>query len=200
MNMAIFGGSFDPVHNGHLFVAQKVLEMTEYSHIIFAPSWRSPLSDEAPYALPEERYEMLRLALRNQSGQTIDRRLLDRPEQSYTIDLIERYYHREGEECVGLIIGDDLIESLNLWKRVEDLLSMVVLIIARRTNNLPSLQSNDSIADIAKEKKARIVSIDNETMSISSSHIRERRARRQPIDSLVPSEVDRYILERHLYE
>jgi len=185
MRAAILGGTFNPVHHGHLFVAEVARTSCGYDRVIFVPS-NVPAHKEVPAAVEaRDRLRMVRLALSGARGFVCDSCEIRRGGVSYMIETvldIERRYHPEGR--LGLIIGDDLLEGFTRWKRAEELARRVELLVCRR----------DSADPLHFPYQHRY--LPNALLPISSTRIRARVASGETIRFLVPEPVRRYI-ERH---
>jgi len=185
MRLALLGGSFNPVHLGHLRIAGEVRESLGYLLVIFVPA-STPVHKRLEHdAGAEHRLAMLRLALRGRAGLRVDACELRRGGASYTIDTvrdISRRYRIDGKP--GLIIGDDLIGEFHTWKEAPTLASLVDLIVARRHGG----------AEASPEFPCRF--IQNAVHAVSSSDIRRRLRAGRSVRGLVPESVRGYI-ERH---
>jgi nicotinate-nucleotide adenylyltransferase len=185
MTVAILGGTFNPVHLGHLNIAREVQTRLGYDCIVFVPANSPAHKQIASDVGAGHRLAMLKLAVSSHPQFCIDECELRRGGTSYTIDTvrdIRNRYDLDGKP--GLIIGDDLVEDFKSWKHVDRLVAMVDLIIAHR----------ESPEKVEIQYSARY--IDNSLYPISSSEIRERLRRGKPVNGSVPPEVLRYI-ERH---
>ena len=137
MNIAILGGSFDPVHIGHLFVAEEVRTHMGYDRILFIPANVPVHKDHDLAEGPGHRLRMLRLAVAGHPGFRVDARELKRGGDSYTIDTVREILDLyQGIAKPGLIIGDDLADTFDSWKEARDLANRVDLIIAHRLSTV----------------------------------------------------------------
>jgi nicotinate-nucleotide adenylyltransferase len=190
MKYAILGGSFNPVHLGHLFLADTVLSTLNYDRIILVPAFESPFK---PGALetgvsPKDRLDMLAAAIAGDPRLTIDDCEIRREGVSYTIDTlgdIVRRYLPEGKP--GLILGDDLARDFPQWRKSAELSELSDIIIARR------LHAEAGVYPYPCRQ------ITNEVMEISSAMIRDRIAAGKGWRSLVPQAVRTIIEDRGLY-
>jgi nicotinate-nucleotide adenylyltransferase len=178
----VFGGSFDPVHNGHLAIAMAALESIPLDRVLFVPARRSPLKDETPAASEADRLAMLELATREEPRFAVSRIELDRPSPSYTVDTLEAL---AGEGRLFLILGGDAARDLSRWRDPERVRKLAALVVARR----PGSDYDD---------RAAIV-LDAPLMDVSARELRARAARGRSLRYLVPDAVWRYIEERKLY-
>ena len=142
----MFGGSFNPVHNGHIELAKAVHEQAGYDKVLFVPAYHSPFKDMPSGASDDDRLCMLRLALNGFDWACIEDCELKRGGVSYTYDTVEfltRKYAASGEfdekrdGKLGLVIGADLVEGFARWYRAEELAAKVDIILARRKLNAP---------------------------------------------------------------
>ena len=214
MKIALLGGSFNPVHNGHLLLALQAANEYGYERVLFIPAKDPPHKFIASGAREEERWAMLNLALDefNDARFAADDCELRREGVSYTIDTVralERRYKTRPEEKFGLIIGSDLCADFGKWKEADLLAEITDILLGRR----PPLGDEDVSGS---EKSATSASADdriagdavfpwphkdlhNDFYVASSAKIRRMIAEKKDWKSLVPSSVYRYIVERKLY-
>jgi nicotinate-nucleotide adenylyltransferase len=172
MRVAVLGGSFDPVHIGHLFLADNVLSGMGYDRVILVPAFQSPFKIGAESAPPLSRLEMLAASISGDPRLTIDDCEIHREGISYTVDTLKEIIARyEPDGKPGLIIGDDLVSSFEKWRGPEEIVELADIIIARR---LPSP------AKLVAEKSAEgnfpypFKALDNEVMNVASHIVRDR--------------------------
>jgi len=132
--IGILGGTFDPVHHGHLRLAIECLERLKLGEVRLIPL-HTPPHRAAPHAAPEQRLAMLRMAVRDMPGLTVDDSELSRGDVSYTIDTVAALRERIGEAPACLLMGRDAFMTLNTWRRWESLLDYVHIVIADRVNS-----------------------------------------------------------------
>ncbi|WP_457621598.1 nicotinate (nicotinamide) nucleotide adenylyltransferase [Persephonella sp.] len=204
--IAIYGGSFDPVHIGHLRIAEDIREFFSLSKIIFVPAYHSPLKPECR-ASAEDRLEMLRLSLKYNSFFGIDDIEIKRKGKSYTIDTIKIYREKTGY-YPSFIVGTDAFLTLERWKDPDKLLSNCNFIVVGRgsdtrdqVNNFLKKRFNRSLnknREIDPEKTG-IYFFDARRIEISSTEIRQRIKEGKSIKYLVLPEVEEYIFKKKLY-
>ncbi|MDR0707132.1 MAG: nicotinate (nicotinamide) nucleotide adenylyltransferase [Treponema sp.] len=192
MRVAILGGSFNPVHIGHLALADAVISTLEYDRVIFVPAFISPFKPDADAENPQDRLDMLVSSIAGDPRLTVDDCELRRKGVSYTIstvaDIIRRYCP-DGKP--GLVIGDDLARDFTQWYKSDEILEKADIIIARR---------------IYRERMDAPVflfphaALDNEIMDISSSNMRERIAQDKNWRYLTPAGARTIIEDRRLYK
>ncbi len=187
--IGIYGGTFDPIHHGHLITAQSVKELRNLDKIIFIPSFISPHKTGWKPTESLHRINMLKLAIGNVHYFDWSDFEIRRENISYTIDtLLEMKRHYDEIE---LIIGADNLETFDTWKSSEEVIKLATLLVLRRTKNGPE-SKNIFI------KKA--VMLETPRIDISGTIIRERVKKGLPIDFLVPQEVMKYIYKLNLYK
>jgi nicotinate-nucleotide adenylyltransferase len=187
--IGILGGTFDPIHNGHLITARAVLEKRDLEKIILIPCSISPHKQDAITASNYDRLNMARAAICNSSIFEVSDFELMKGGVSYTIDTI-KYILKEHNE-VELIIGYDNLPKFDTWKNYKRILELVDLVVMKRTNENVDVKNKEVL------KKAIIV--DTPNIEISSSDIRQRVKNKLPIDNLVPEAVKKYIIENSIY-
>ena len=187
----IFGGTFDPIHIGHLILARDVLEQFKMERIIFMPASRAPLREDAPLASSEDRYEMIRAAIKSEPRFEVSDLELRLPGINYTIDTIETLCTDNPDDSFALIIGADQFEKLHQWHRVNDLIKRIQLICLERPGH--SLQATTPLTEV----KWR--SIKTRALAVSSTEIRERIHNGLSVEHLVPEAALELIRKREVY-
>ncbi|GHV47561.1 nicotinate-nucleotide adenylyltransferase [Spirochaetia bacterium] len=188
MKLAILGGSFNPVHIGHLFLADAVLSAFGYDRIVLVPAFQSPFKLGAATASSRDRLDMLAAAIPGDPRLGIDDCELKREGVSYTIDTIEditRRYRPEGKP--GLILGDDLAKDFPKWKSAGEIAAQADIIIARRL-----LSGEEDYSYPNRQLK-------NEVMEVSSALVRERIGEGKNWRYLLPAGTRIIIEDRGLY-
>ncbi|GHU88027.1 nicotinate-nucleotide adenylyltransferase [Spirochaetia bacterium] len=188
MRLAILGGSFNPVHVGHLFLADAVLSAFGYDRIIFIPAFQSPFKQGATGGSPQDRLDMLAASIPGDPRLSIDNCEIKREGVSYTIDTIAditRRYRPMGKP--GLILGDDLAKDFPKWKSADEIAAQADIIIVRR------LLSGDGDYPYPNSQ------LKNEVMEVSSALVRERIGEGKNWRCLVPLGARTIIEDRRLY-
>lgn len=187
--VGIFGGTFDPIHFGHLITAQSLLEKRKLDKIIFIPAYISPHKIKYDYSAPEHRYKMTEIAIGSNPLFDISSFEIDRDDISYTyntlVELTKQY------ESMELIIGFDNLVTFNTWYKANEILKIAKLVVLKRTYDKEIKKPNEHFS--------QAVFVDSPTIEISSTDIRERIKNRLPIDYFVPKAVSDYIKDNNLY-
>ncbi len=187
MKLALFGGSFNPVHNGHVALASAVMEILSYDKILLIPALMSPLKRREDYIEPYHRMEMLKLAFSGKDWAEISPCEIHRTGPSYTVDTINEIYRsHEFEGKPGLIVGDDWVDGFVRWRRVDEIVANVDLIVARREGG-------------AQEFPYPCTFLQNPIVTVSSTEIRQLRKEGKSVSEHVPSAVESYMVEHNLY-
>jgi nicotinate-nucleotide adenylyltransferase len=190
MKIGIYGGSFDPIHNGHLITAQAVKEMRNLDKVIFIPSYISPHKQDAPVSDAKHRIKMIELAIENIPYFDYSDFELMKRSVSYTIDTLREL--RKNYDDIELIIGYDNIFKFHTWKEPDEILRLAKLVVLRRKLNLPRGKQN-------RFYRAAVF-VKSPFIQISGSVIRKRVRENQPINFLVPDKVRDYIIKHNLYK
>ena len=188
--IGLFGGSFDPVHRGHLLVAQAACEELQLSRLFFIPAAQSPFKPDATPAPANQRLRLLRLALAGQSHYEIDEQELVRGGISYTIDTARDYARRFPQAQLFYLIGADHIPQLPKWREAEELARLVEFVVIPRPGEKASLL----------QPPFRQRTLNGFPLGVSSSQIRARIKAGLSIDLLVPAPVAEAIRNDQLYD
>jgi nicotinate-nucleotide adenylyltransferase len=189
--VGILGGSFDPIHNAHLALAQAALTGLGLAQICFVPAgqpWqRAPLK-----AAPQHRLAMVRLAVKEQPHFTVDEIELQRSGASYTIDTVDALRTRQPHTNFTLLLGADQWARLTTWHRWQELVQRVDIAVAQRGDT--PLVTPPELINMPVHTIAML------PMNTSSTQIRARLAGGASIAGLVPDAVARYIAQHQLYQ
>jgi nicotinate-nucleotide adenylyltransferase len=190
--IALLGGTFNPIHNGHLYIAEEALTAFSAEKVIFIPSREPPHRDE-PVATPEQRADMVRLAIEGKEEFEFSDVELERPGPSYTIDTVKTIIKYYPDDELGLIVGSDAFNSFTTWLHWEEILEYCRLIVVNRDTGEPSKQSDENI------KPEHILTLEVDPCPVSATQIRAFVAHGEPIDELVPEAVKQYIYDNKIY-
>ena len=217
--IGILGGSFDPVHMGHIGLAQETQSRFSLDQILFLPVFQSPHKSHIPLASSIHRMAMLRLALKDSIHFSISDMEMRRAEVSYTIDTINRFRLKYSSSELHLIMGYDNLLDLDLWKDSRKIMKNCHILVASRpglkafysTGKIFGLFNGDSPYRLGKIKNKtqefihretgkKLVVYDISPRDISSSVVRERLVLGKSVDNLLPPEVETYIIEHQIYK
>lgn len=184
LRIALYGGTFDPIHHGHLILAREARERLGLDRVVFIPAARSPFKPGVEMTPPEVRLAMVRAAVAGEDGLEVDDAEIRRGGTSYTIDTVLAARERWPDAELFWFIGQDHVGELDKWHRAEELRALVKFIVfSRRVGETP---------DLAMRYIDRQV-------DISATEVRTRVAQGQSIRYLVPESVQALIVDHRLY-
>jgi len=196
VNIGILGGTFDPIHIGHLVVAEEARIKVGFSEVIFVPAGQPWFKVERNITPANQRVEMVRRAIANNPHFKLCTIEVERPGPSYTVDTLTMLQKQLGSEAsLFFILGRDTLAELPSWKEPEKLVQLCRLVVAPRlgSKNLKHLETSmPGLLD-------KVIQLDMPVIGISSSGIRQRIAQGLPIRYLVPAEVEEYLTEQKIY-
>ncbi len=198
MNLGVLGGTFDPIHNGHLIVAEEARTWLNLAGVLFVPTGQPWLKAESPISAAEHRLQMVRLAIADKPHFKLSTVEIERPGPSYMVDTIAELQSRlEAEDKLFLILGWDSLAELPQWQEPSQLITMCHLVAVSRPDfprpNLKKLE-----ADIPGLSQ-RVMMMDKVMIDVSASAIRDRVVRGLSVRHLVPQPVNEYIKQHKLY-
>jgi nicotinate-nucleotide adenylyltransferase len=213
MHLGIFGGSFDPVHNGHLELARACQAPAALDEIWFMPTAVQPLKRHGPHATDVQRMEMLQLAIkdeslgsepaelaearpRNKTEWRVSTLEIDRRGLSYTVDTLRQIHTELPEAKLYFLVGADAAREAPLWKEPAEIFRLATPLVVRRAGEPePDLSA---LAGLCPPQNWPQL-VEMPAVDVSSSDIRRRIAAGESIDDLVPPAVARYIADEQLY-
>lgn len=199
MDIGVFGGTFDPVHNGHLMVAEEARDSLNLDTVLFVPAGQPWLKSDRSITPAAHRVEMVRLAISGKSFFGISSVDLEREGPTYTVDTITQVKSQlGGDNEFYVILGYDSLRDFPRWEQAARLITMCRLVAAPRPGYplLPDLQGLEALIPGSSQ---RVVVLERPELDISASEIRKRVARGQVINGLVPEAVESYIRQHKLY-
>lgn len=198
--VGILGGTFNPVHIGHLILARDASEAFGLSRVLFVPCARPAHKPEDKLAAAEHRVAMLERALKDDPGSEISRVELERAGVSYAVDTLKTLHLRHPQVVWHFIIGADTLPELSTWRDIHELLDLCRFISMRRPG-MPEREKLMNSIQLPAPWPERLMSdvFDGHLIEVSSSEIRKRVAEGRSIRYLVPWEVERYIEDHALY-
>ena len=198
MNIGVLGGTFDPVHIGHLVLAEEVRTRLNLTEILFVPAGQPWLKVDSPISPAEHRVEMVRLAIADKPYFKLSTMEIERAGPTYTVDTIAELKAQLGiGDELFFILGWDNLAKLPQWRQPSRLITMCHLVAVPRPDYpLPDLKALEaSIPGLSQ----RVTLMDKPEIDISASAIRDRVAQGLSIRHLIPEPVERYIKEHKLY-
>jgi len=187
--IGLFGGSFDPVHLGHLLVAQAAREELQLDRLFFIPAAQSPFKPDSKPTSSADRLRLLRLALAGKTWCDIDEQELQRGGVSYTINTLRDYHQRFPEAKLYYLIGGDHVQKLPSWREAEELARLADFVVVPRPGQV----------EIPFPAPFHGRALKGFPLGVSSSQIRARVKAGEPIDHLVPATVAEAIRSAGLY-
>jgi len=198
MNVGVLGGTFDPIHMGHLILAEEVRVRLNLAEVLFVPAGQPCLKVGSPVSPARHRVEMVRLAIADRPYFKLSTIEIERAGPTYTVDTIAELEARLGaRDELFFILGRDNLGELPRWRRPERLITMCRLVAVPRPGYpLPDLKALEaSIPGLSQ----RVVLMDRPEIDVSASAIRDRVVRGLSIRHLVPEPVAGYIRQHKLY-
>lgn len=197
MKLGVYGGTFNPVHSGHVRLARRYMEAARLDRLLVIPAREPPHKDAPDLIAGEDRMEMCRLAFGPLAGCSVSDLELRRPGKSYTVDTLEQLRTAYPAERLCLLMGGDMFLTVTQWKGWQRIFALAELCVGAR--------DCDQTGRLEAEKRrleglgARCELVRLDPMVVSSTQVRERAARGESIAGLVPAEVEAYIAEHRLY-
>ena len=200
MKLGIFGGSFDPIHQGHLILAECALEAAQLDQILFVPADISPLKPDGPRATDRQRMEMLQLATGGNPKFSISRMELDREGVSYTVDTLEAIHQQQPEDELFLLMGADSLESLDQWKDVPRICDLAIPLVAMRPGHDADLNQLSPFVSGERLDVIKGHAFESPLIQISSSQLRKNIMAGTSVRYRTPRSVECYLQNAKLYQ
>ena len=206
-SIGLLGGSFDPIHLGHTQIAKTVLQSCQLDEIQFIPN-HQPATDKILQATPEQRLDMVKLAILHEPHFTVNDIEVLRKGRSYTIDTLKAVRLKHPNQSLNFIMGLDAFLTINLWQGHDEYMSLCNIIIVNRgvNNRIENSPAEDlfhnhyttSIKSIHEHTHGHIILLNTPSLNISSTHIRQHPHAAKSKENIHP-EVQRYIIKNKLY-
>jgi nicotinate-nucleotide adenylyltransferase len=197
--IGILGGSFDPVHNGHLLLAEEALEQVKLDEVLFMPTWIQPFKQDIRVSAAEDRLAMLSLATGDNDALGVTEVEIERKEISYTIHSLRQLRERfDGDAEVSFIVGSDMLVSMEKWYMAAELLMEFPIIAGSRPGG--AMRDTAKIAARLESRYGASTTVaENRIFDVSSTDIKDRVRTGRSIRYLVPEDVRDYIYAAKLY-
>lgn len=197
-NIGIMGGTFNPIHIGHLIAAQEVLNKMKMDKIIFIPTGNPPHKNKREVIASVDRYEMVKLAIKNNNVFEACDVEIRREGHTYTYDTLIELHNKHHETKFYFIIGFDTLKEIDTWYKIHDVCKMTSFIVVNRGNTSREIEEEALLKESKYNCKISIVEIPD--IQISSTDIREKLKNNKSIKYLVTDEVEEYIMQKGLYK
>ena|SRR5579885_233580 len=200
MRVGVFGGTFDPVHLGHLILAEHCREQARLDQVWFVPAARPPHKLDRPLTRFDQRAEMLALALAGNPAFRVNELEKDRPGPSYTADTLAELHRRHPADEFCLLVGSDTLADLPAWHAPEEVVRLAELVVVARPDHpVPDAAEVRAALRLAEGQTLRYQVVRSPLIDISSRELRRRVGEGKSIRYQVPRAVECYILEKRLY-
>ena len=210
--IGIFGGTFDPVHDGHLRPAERALAAFGFDDLVWVPAGNPPHKLDEPRTAFAHRFAMLALAVQGDDRSVVSTVEAERSGPTYTVDTLGEFHRRHPDARLYFLMGSDSFAQIATWRRWEELLSLASLVVLRR----PTAWGDKLIARVPEVLRPQMVLVgrdaappaasahrvyllDHEPYPISSTAVRERVRSGRPLGDVMPAAVERYIAKHGLY-
>jgi len=211
--IGLYGGTFDPVHQGHLDVARRVAMLFEIDEILFVPAQQAPHKLSRPVTAALHRYTMLALATADDAQLRLSSFELDAPDRRYTVDTLKHFQQTLWDDELFFIMGADSWADIETWRNWEELLTMTNHIVVTRpgyavdienspfTDNIVDVRGKSEIAELSDAKLSRIYITDVVMDDISATDIRDlcRAGKFAELRGIVPGAVIEYLKKYQIY-
>lgn len=196
--IGIMGGTFNPIHFGHLLLAERAYEEYDLHEVVFLPSKRPSYKNIKDLASEEDRKEMVEIAIHSKPYFSVSTLEYERNGNTYTYDTMKILHEKYPQYQYYFLIGADSLFQLEQWKYAEELLKDTIFLVATR-DGASYEKMEKQIQFLKKKYHAQISLLHMPTIEISSSDIRKRRAEKKSISYLVPKDVEAFISQKRLY-
>ena len=201
MRIGIYGGTFSPVHSGHLLAAREFMRGMELDRLLIIPAAQPPHKEMHTPVSAQDRFEMCRLAFGEMEGVEISDIEISRGGKSYTVDTVTSLRLKYPDDELFLLVGTDMILTFDLWYRYTDILSLCTLVYVRRENDAElNTKISEKILFLEKQTDTKIRHIKIEPVEISSSELRQMLFDGEDTGDLIPEKVKNYISEKGIYK
>jgi nicotinate-nucleotide adenylyltransferase len=194
--IGVLGGTFDPVHLGHLVIATEMQRALNLDCVLWVPAGDPPHKPDQALTPEHHRLRMLELAVADRPGFAIDRIDLERIGPSYTVDTVAQLQARFPSDRIVFLMGEDSLRDLHEWRNPRRIIEIAEIGVARRPEVIVDL---DAVYHRLPDARGRVTVVDVPLIGISSRDLRRRVRDGQPIAYQVPRAVEEYIREHRLY-
>jgi nicotinate-nucleotide adenylyltransferase len=202
--IGIFGGTFNPIHNGHIKLAEQVSESLALDEVHFLPC-ANPVHRGAPQVSSGDRLNMIKLAIATKDRFVANTLELDRGGASFMVDTLREVRELNRDESIVLMLGADAFNAIRYWKQSAELLDLAHLIVCQRPDiemdhDIFSDRRVQSVESLRQENYGHVLPLTINQSHCSSTRIREQLMKQESTSSCLPAAVLEYIVNNHLYE
>ncbi|MGN0454001.1 MAG: nicotinate (nicotinamide) nucleotide adenylyltransferase [Ruminococcus sp.] len=195
--IAMFGGSFNPVHKAHRKFTEKVIESLELDKIYIVPTYSSPHKQGFDMASPKDRYNMCRIAFKGVEKAEVSDIEINRKGKSYTCDTLAELSRIHCNDRIFLVMGADMYLTLQDWKNPEKIFSLATIVtFPRDSDNYESLKKH---SEFLKNMGAKSVILNEKVIKLSSTTVRENIRNKEFVNRFLDKKVYKYIVDNNLY-
>ena len=194
MRLGLMGGTFDPIHLGHLLAAEEALARCQLDEVLFVPAGRPWMKDGGGVSPAHHRMNMTTLAVAYNPRFSVSSIEVDREGPTYTVDTLEELRDEDCSRELFLIVGADSVAQMDRWKQPEKIRELCTIVAVPRPGYDPVAASNEP------EGSSRVIYLDVPLAAISATEVRERVSKGLPVRGCVPEAVEEYIQRHGLYQ
>lgn len=195
MRIGLFGGTFDPVHYGHLRLAEEAREAARLQRVLFVPAHVSPFRTAEPLSAPEHRLQMLRHALQDNPAFEVSDIEIRRGGVSYTVDTVQALRAQQPDAELFLILGADALQGFLAWREPERIAQLCTLLVGTR----PDYDLQAALDRLPPAIRERVQPVPMTPLGISATDLRQRAREQRSLRYLTPPNVIEYIVQHRLY-
>lgn len=200
MRIGIYGGTFSPVHSGHLLAAREFLQGMKLDKLLIIPAAQPPHKEMQTPVSANDRLEMCRLAFGDMENVEISDIEISRGGKSFTVDTVTDLRKNHPYDEFFLLVGTDMMLTFDLWYRYRDILSLCTLVYVRRETDIElDRKISEKISFLEKQTDTKIRHIKLDPVEISSSELRQMILSGEDTGDLIPEKVKNFILEKGIY-
>lgn len=202
MKIGIMGGTFNPIHNGHLIMSEQIREQIGLDKIIFVPCYLPPHKSGENVISGSHRINMAKIATQDNDFFDVSDIEIREGKVSYSIDLVKKIKSIYPQDDIYFLIGEDSLLDLHTWRDIKQLLDLCTFVTAKRTQNIDlakEFQDNNTLFDKKNMEKLCQNIVQTNVITLSSSEIREKTMNNCSLKYIIPEKVNTYIKENNLY-